>query len=92
VSAGYLWRNFVGGEFMADFTPHFQVQSAFVTPLADMPQVNSYMGNVIGAIPLGEDGQFLPFVSGGFGVMTLRTGTHTIGGTTANDVELLSHR
>lgn len=39
------------------------------------PWVNSYMANVIGAVPIrvGANGMFQPYVSGGFGALTLRS-------------------
>jgi hypothetical protein len=65
----YLWHGVVGGEFLADFAPHV----GFDTPvLTQNPHVNSYMGNVIGAFPFGDDGRFQPFVSGGFGSIGIR--------------------
>ena len=70
-SVGYLWRNVVGGEFLASFTPNFQMQNA-LAPAGSEPNVNSYMANAIGSVPLGSDGQWQPYVSGGFGAITLR--------------------
>ena len=66
---GYLWRGIVGGEFLADFTPSFGVSSA---ALPDNPRVNSYMGNAVGALPLGPRGQYQPYASGGFGGIQMR--------------------
>jgi Outer membrane protein beta-barrel domain len=65
---GYLWRGVVGPEFLADFTPTFKINNGF---LAESPNVNSYMANVMGAIPLGAEGQFQPYVSGGLGAIQL---------------------
>jgi hypothetical protein len=65
---GYLYRGIVGGEFLADFTPSFGVDSVL---LLDKPHVNSYMGNGIAALPLGAEGQFQPYVSGGWGRVQL---------------------
>jgi len=72
-SIGYLWNNWVGGEFLAGFTPNFQVQNVSLFA-GETPQVNSYMVNAIGAVPLGADGQWQPFISGGFGAVTMRSG------------------
>lgn len=68
-SIGYLWRSSVGAEFLAGFTPNFRLQDNAL--LNDEPQVNSYMANAIGAIPIGADAQWQPFVSGGLGTLTL---------------------
>jgi hypothetical protein len=71
-SVGYLWRGWVGGEFLASFNPKFEVQN-IVLFAGERPQVNTYMVNAIGAVPLGADGQWQPFVSGGFGAVDLRS-------------------
>jgi hypothetical protein len=65
---GYL-RRYVGGEFIGDFAPNFNMSSL---ALAKNPTVNSYMFNAIGA---GTWGWFEPYVSGGIGGVTLRTQT-----------------
>ncbi len=67
---GYLYRGFIGGEFLADFAPNFNLTNAF---LADRPNVNAYMANVIVAAPLGPDAAIQPYVSGGFGGVQLRS-------------------
>ena len=67
---GYLWRGFVGGEFIADFAPRFNVSNAF---LADRPNVNAYMANLIIAAPLGTEAAIQPYISGGFGGVQLRS-------------------
>ncbi|HVZ23770.1 MAG TPA: hypothetical protein VG871_22005 [Vicinamibacterales bacterium] len=67
---GYLYKGVVGGEFLADFAPSFNVNNAF---LADRPYVNAYMVNAILAAPLGSDHQIQPYVSGGFGGVQLRS-------------------
>jgi hypothetical protein len=66
---GYLWHGIVGGEFIADFAPDVGFDSIL---LASQPHVNSYMGNVIGAYPFGPDGNYQPYVSGGFGSIGVR--------------------
>lgn len=68
---GYLWHNVVGAEFLAGFTPNFQMTNAFI-PSGSTPWVNTYMVNAVGAAPLGSNGQFQPFISGGFGAVTMR--------------------
>jgi hypothetical protein len=65
----YLWRGIIGPEFLANFSPSFKMDNPL---LADDPEVNSYMLNAIGALPLGARGQFTPYVSGGYGALTAR--------------------
>jgi hypothetical protein len=70
-SIGYLWNGWFGTEFAAGFTPNFQHRDGAF--LADNPAVNTYMVNAVGAMPMGVDGQWQPFVSAGLGAMTLRS-------------------
>jgi hypothetical protein len=65
---GYLW-NYVGLEGLFDFTPSIDVTRAEL----DGPSANSYMANLITAIPIGPERRFQPYVSGGFGVISMRT-------------------
>jgi hypothetical protein len=67
---GYLWRGVVGGEFLANFTPSLGVNTFGV--LFDNPKVSSYMFNAVGVLPLGDAGQFQPYISGGFGGIQMR--------------------
>jgi hypothetical protein len=67
---GYLFRGMIGGEFLADFAPNFNLSNAF---LADRPNVNAYMANVILAAPLGSEAQIQPYVSAGLGGVQLRS-------------------
>ena len=53
-AVNYLWRRFVGGEFIATFSPTFDFSGAGEANL------NSYMANAIGALPLGEGGHWQP--------------------------------
>jgi hypothetical protein len=72
-TVGWLWRGTIGGEFQANFSPDFQLDSAAAAPfLAEEPSINSYMLNVIGAAPLMAGGQFQPYVSAGAGWYTIR--------------------
>ena len=64
----YLWR-YAGAEVIGDFAPNFRMSSL---ALAKDPAVNSWMFNAIGE---GTWGWFQPYVSGGIGVVTLRTQT-----------------
>jgi hypothetical protein len=63
---GWLWHGVIGGEVIGDFAPKFRVDNAL---LADNPHVNSYVGNIIAALPFGSQGQFQPYVSGGIGAI-----------------------
>lgn len=75
-TAGWLWRGVIGGEFQANFSPDFQLDSSFAAPfLAEEPAVNSYMFNVIGALPLMAGGQFQPYFSAGAGWFTMNADT-----------------
>jgi hypothetical protein len=64
----YLFGGTVGAEFVADFAPNFNTTSL---AFADDPQVNSYMANVMAAVPL-WGGELQPFFSGGVGGIQLR--------------------
>jgi hypothetical protein len=67
VQTAYLWRGIVGGEFIADFAPN--TGDLF---FANEPDVNSYMFNAIGAVPLGATGRYQPYLSGGLGAIQMR--------------------
>ena len=67
--AAYLWHGIVGGEFIYDHASDVGFDSIL---LATQPHVNSYMGNVIGAYPFGSNGNYQPYVSGGFGSIGVR--------------------
>jgi len=75
---GYLWRGVVGGEFLANFTPSFGVDTLGVL-VNDNPHVNSYMANAIGVLPLGAQGQFQPYASGGYGGIQMRFANGIVG-------------
>jgi hypothetical protein len=66
----YLYRGAIGAEFLADFAPHFRMNNVL---LADNPNVNSYMLNVIGAVPIGSEARVQPYVSGGLGGIQIRS-------------------
>ena len=76
---GYLWRGVLGAEFLADFAPAFGLTSA---PLENDPNVSTYMANVIGTLPLGNDGRFQPYGSAGLGGIHL--GTEVVSQTTGS--------
>ena len=70
---GYLW-NYVGLEALFDFTP-----SVDVTRLEfEDPSANSYMANLIAAIPTGRERRFQPYVSGGVGAISMSTNVQNI--------------
>jgi hypothetical protein len=72
---GYLWRGVLGGEFQMNFSPDFHLEGARRALLVDdEPWINSYMANAIVAAPIGADGGWQPFVSGGLGMLTLKSG------------------
>lgn len=79
---GYLWRGIVGPEFLADFSPNFDVTSVFIP---GNTHVGSYMANAIAAIPLGADGQFTPYASGGIGSIQAAADVLSTDGTTHNN-------
>lgn len=66
----YLRNGRFGFEVLAGFSPNLDLQAA----ATDDSQVNNYMFNVIGAVPLGDNGAWQPYVSGGVGAMTFRSG------------------
>jgi len=70
-NVGYLWHNIAGAEFLAGFTPNFEMQNS-LAPAGATPWVNTYMVNAVGAAPLGSGGMFQPFISGGVGAITMR--------------------
>jgi len=75
-SIGYLFKRAVGFEFAADFSPNFVVAEV---PLGEN-QVNSYMFNAVGALPIGTGAMVQPFVEGGIGAITLRSDQAQFGG------------
>jgi len=75
---GYLWHGMAGAEFLAGFTPNFNMANSFVAT-GVTPNVNTYMVNAVGAYPIGADGRFQPYISGGFGGITLRGATAATG-------------
>jgi opacity protein-like surface antigen len=84
----YLYRGAIGAELLADFAPDFKMNNAL---LANDPNINAYMVNAIGAVPIGGDGQFSPYVSGGIGGIQLRSDILNIGSsgtTTANQTKV----
>jgi hypothetical protein len=75
-SIGYLWNGKWGAEFDAGFTPDFGLQSNFFG-LGIKPMVNTYMANAVAAMPFGLDRRWQPFIAGGIGAISLRSGLNT---------------
>lgn len=72
-SVGYLWSGAIGLEFQANITPEFNLDPArSALLLGETPAVHSYMFNAIGAIPVGDDIRWQPYLSGGLGMLALR--------------------
>ena len=69
---GYLRKSRFGAEFDAGVTPNFQLQNNFFG-LGITPMINTYMANAIGAMSLGPDAKWQPFISGGVGAISLRS-------------------
>ncbi len=66
-SLSYLHNGAFGMEVLAGFSPSLRLNR-----LGGLESdVNSYMANVIAAIPLGDVSRVHPFISGGIGAMTL---------------------
>jgi hypothetical protein len=84
----YLRQGMFGGEFLAGFAPN-----QAITRLGGIENdINNYMVNAIGAVPFGEEGNFQPFVSGGFGLLTSHSSASdavqaSLGTTDLNDTE-----
>ena len=79
-SLGYLFRDRFGAEFDAGITPDFRLQND-VFGSGVTPRVNSYMANAVVAMPIEGRVDWRPFVSGGVGGLSLRSGL-TAGSTT----------
>jgi hypothetical protein len=68
-SFDYLRKGRFGFEFLAGFSPELDLER---NAGSDSVQVNNYMFNLIGAAPLGDEGNWKPYVSGGIGALTFR--------------------
>jgi len=60
-----------GLELIGAFSPNFNFGQTTLASAGDT-QTNSYMFNVVGAAPIGNEAAWLPYVSGGFGAITVR--------------------
>jgi len=67
---GYMWHSIYGAEFLADFAPSVKIGSVLFDK---HPHVNSYMFNLIAAVPIGVEHNVQPFVSGGLGGIQMAT-------------------
>jgi hypothetical protein len=86
-SVGYLWRGAIGGEFLANFSPDFNLDPTRSVLLSnEAPWINTYMANAMAAIPIGSTARFQPYVSGGFGAITLRSDAVLASDGDTNDV------
>jgi opacity protein-like surface antigen len=66
---GRMWRH-VGAEFIADFAPTYKIDSI---ALSEHPEVNTYMGNVIGIWSTRYQNYVQPYGSAGIGAIQMRT-------------------
>ncbi|HET9832203.1 MAG TPA: hypothetical protein VFP91_10855 [Vicinamibacterales bacterium] len=66
---GKMWGHF-GAEFLADFAPKYKIDSLV---LSEHPEVNSYMGNVIGIWSTRFQQHFQPYGSAGIGGIQMHT-------------------
>src|SRR5215475_4778844 len=71
-TVGYLWKRKYGAEFDARVTPNCQRHNNFFG-LGITPMINTYMANAVGAMSLGPDAKWQPFISGGVGAISLRS-------------------
>jgi hypothetical protein len=71
-TVGYLWGGKIGADFAVSMTPRFAFNPVAATVISGSPMVNTYMGHVVGALPLGEKQQWQPFVSVGAGGIQMR--------------------
>jgi hypothetical protein len=81
--AAYLWGGWVGVEALAEFSPSFQIANAL---FQNNPDVNTFVGNVIGAAHWGSHNQYVPYASGGIGAMMLRSTTFVFSPTDLSDL------
>jgi hypothetical protein len=71
----YLWGGYFGAEGLVDFAPSFSMDDLLFD---GNPSVNTYMLNLIGAVPVGSEKQFFPYLSGGFGGVSLHSTIFTL--------------
>jgi hypothetical protein len=79
-NVGYLWHGWVGGELLANFSPNFSLDPGRRALLGgEEPWISTYMANAIGSVPLGAEGRWQPYVSGGVGAIMLNASTIVTG-------------
>src|SRR5262249_3794344 len=78
---GYVFGGFVGAEFMANYSPNFELSD---TLLQRRPSVSAYMGNALFVVPTHGEHRFSPFVSGGIGAVHMRSTIFTVDPGTTN--------
>lgn len=84
----YLWAGIIGAEFLADFAPTFK---ATTLALADDPSLNTYMANLITAVPLGGEHRIQPYFSGGVGGVQIATDVLNVPLNPASGTTVASH-
>jgi len=70
-SFDWIHNGMYGFEFIGAFSPNFNFNQGTLAAAGDT-HANSYMFNAIGSVPIGADANWLPYLSGGFGAITLR--------------------
>jgi hypothetical protein len=84
----YLHRGTFGFELLGTFTPDLDLDTGGLLTAGDT-RVNTYMANAIGAVPLGPRTNWLPYLSGGLGAITINNDLD-LG--TDSDVTLIDQR
>jgi opacity protein-like surface antigen len=66
----WLWRGIIGPELYLDSQPHMDLDER-VTQRFEEVSLWGFMGNALATYPLGSEGQFQPFLSGGYGMVNV---------------------
>ena len=82
-TVGYMFSSRIGAEFAASVTPRFAFNPSAASVISGSPMVNTYMGHVVGAMPLGDDHQWQPYVSLGAGGIQMRPDVFNVASTPA---------
>jgi hypothetical protein len=90
LQGGYLWRGMVGGELLLDIAPHVNLGAAAERAFEHIG-IGTYMANAIGTYPLGTDGQFQPYASGGFGRVDVGGDLFSVPGDPTSDTSHIQH-
>jgi opacity protein-like surface antigen len=67
-SVTYLYKRAIGAEALVTATPGIGTTEDVIEDSG----IDTYMANVVAALPLGQEGRIQPFISGGLGAMRLR--------------------